>query len=294
MAFWRPSTMDSWNIFSSYFWRFSNLFGQSNIEAVQIAKTKRLKEFQDEVLANAPDAANSKIICALSGYTIENAYIAPTGHLFEVAAANKMFEKHIFIVPNDEDCNHRFYEKDLYPFPELDNAIKNFNARKKNYEQAKKDYLNTAEKTLWYQNETWLSAHPKIFICPLSKKLIKEPVLTPDGKLFDKKAIIEKLTKDNKEEEICRLLPFPEFGQKLREYDTILATISNQVAEIGKGISKATKKTTSAVTGISYWLLFSWWTDSNIAQPNDDCALNNEDESDNSHFEKRSSWLCGL
>ncbi|WP_019215319.1 U-box domain-containing protein [Legionella tunisiensis] len=67
-------------------------------------------------------------------------------------------------------------------------------------------------------------ANPTLFLCPISKKRIKEPVITAAGKIYDKQTLKQYLQQtDNLDETGCRLtmtdvVDFPEFQEKMTRH----------------------------------------------------------------------------
>jgi hypothetical protein len=283
--------MDSWNPFSSYFWTYANLFSQSDLEAVTLAKDNYLKRLNTAFLKNPNRSAIAEMFCPRSRKPLIEAVISPTGHVFHKSEKEKLGKEIKYIVVAKP--KRLLYKNDLYDFPELAEEIKSIQEIKRKNSKTKALYLSQAVTALATRSARWLSNPPEVFICPISQKIIEVPVLTPEGQLCDRGAILQKYSEENTPEKINKLLPFHEFEKPLKEYKTLLVIIRAQVHEVGRGIGRATKETGNTIGTLASWLFLG----GNKApeKPVESKRPSNNEGSAFEHGPKaRRSWLCGL
>ena len=83
MSLFRPSTMDSWNVFSRKFWTFANLLGETTLEKEKRMKKMRLDEAHEAIenfdLRNDPDCLCDVITADL----IQEPVITKYGTVFD-------------------------------------------------------------------------------------------------------------------------------------------------------------------------------------------------------------------
>lgn len=291
MAFWRPLTMDTWNPCSALFWTYANLFSKSDLEAVNEAKTNYLEALYTEIAQNPESITTSRMYCARSNTLIKQAVITPTGHVFEREEIKAYLKAHTFLVL-PSNFKRQLYARDFYSFSKLSDEIKIITEQKTRFARAKALYIARAVNALRARSIRLLSSPPEIFICPLSKKLIRNPVLTPEGQLFERSAIELYYKKNDQCSRSAQLIEFKEFKEHLNECHTLLTKLSQTVEDVSQGIGPVTTKTTNTIGSYAHWLLFSWMSPAKTKLSPKETL---EDDTNSPPKQKRkASWLCGL
>ena len=126
MSLFRPSTMDSWNVFSRKFWTFANLFGKTNLEKEKEMQKMRLDEAHEAIenfdLSNDPDCLYDVITADL----IQEPVITKYGTVFDKASLENCLRRN----PIDPTNRQPLTMNDAKPFPELKECINKFKRKK--------------------------------------------------------------------------------------------------------------------------------------------------------------------
>ncbi|MFW2570783.1 U-box domain-containing protein [Legionella sp. 29fVS95] len=178
-----------------------------------------------EALTAHPASAPQPLICPISLQLMTEPVYTPTGYVYD----KKNILKALATNPTDPQNRAPLKPSNLKPLPGLLDAIKIFTERQTSYLEIKKQLISQAS-DLAYANPP--SANPALFLCPISKKRIKEPVLTAAGKIYDKQALKQYLHETgNLDETGCRLtmadvIDFPEFQEKMKRHAFYLTQAS--------------------------------------------------------------------
>lgn len=248
MAFWRWATMDSCNPFSTRFWHWGNLFGNSRFEQVQRLKQEKLVDLLNQVEFNHPANANSQIICPLTNKPIVEPVITIEGVVYEKYALLRRIKAY-YDVPGS---NIFLTREDVYDFTELLGVLQFAKYRKAHYESELQHWLLKLNQAI--TNVKHSLSHPSIFICPLSKRKIKSAVITGEGRVYDEEAIKGYFEStgndfdpiDGTPLSIDSIIPFHRFNESICYY-------KNYVAESADNFSKVVDKALDAVVlGIDF------------------------------------------
>lgn len=220
MAFWRLSTMDSWNPFTLTFWGWGNLFGQTRVELFEILKSKKLSEVMLQTEFTHPKNSNFLMLCPLTNEPIIEPVISIEGVVYEKSA----FERRIAAYNDVPGSRLSLTSSDVCSFNALIAALQYATCIRDNYLIKEKALLKASEVAV-VSHEKTLHYH-KTFTCPLSKKLIDIPVITPQGRVYDLESIKGYLESTGKQYDpidgtsLCldSLEPFPEFATNLALY----------------------------------------------------------------------------
>jgi len=165
------------------FWHWNNLFGQSNFELLEVLKVNKLAQLYRQVEFSHPKHVNATINCPLTNQPIVEPVISIEGVIYEKAAINQrilLFDD----VPGSDLALTTF---DLTSFDALIGVLQYSKIRIADYFKAESQLIKSAQIAVG-SKETPLNYH-KIFICPLSKRLIDKAVITPQGRVYDFEAI---------------------------------------------------------------------------------------------------------
>ncbi len=234
MAFWRWSTMDTRNPFKFKFWNFANLFGQSDLEKISALKIQKLKTLNDQIKFSHPTKSQSTIICPLTNKHIVNPVITIEGKIYEKYA----LLRHIAKFDKVAGSNMRITRDDIYEFKGLKVILEYAQSRLDLYLNKELAILKNAEEIITRQS--FNIEHAKLFICPLSKKLINKPVITPMGRVYEKESIRAylEITSNNSDpvdgSPLCldSLVAFNEFEICLVRYKNNPADFKIQVGDV--------------------------------------------------------------
>lgn len=242
MAFWRWATMDSWDPFSRRFWTWGNLFGQSEREYVTEVKQTAYHTLYQMISFSAPEASQSQLVCPFTRRPIQEAVVIREGLVFEKTA----LLRRIATGGSIPGITRTLTAEGVYDYPELKGLLDYAKARVELYNEAKASALNQAR--LAVAEKDYHLSYADIFRCALSKKLIKEPMLSPTGRVFDREAITAYFEKTNRN--CCPVDGTPLKLSSLtlfEEMETLLALYSNRIADTKVQAKGYAKQTSNAV-----------------------------------------------
>ena len=148
---------------------------------------------------------------------------------------------------NVPGSNNRLTRDDIYEFKGLNAILKYAKSKRDVYFKTEQEILSEAQKIAATKASSTNQA--SLFICPLSKQYIKEPVISPLGRVYEKESIQAYFQTTSNEFDpidgtplrIDSLVEFEEFELYLETYSNNLAKILVQAAQIGKEISHGIK-----------------------------------------------------
>lgn len=244
MAFWRWQTMDTWSPFSFKFWRWGNLFGQSEFERITQLKKTLTQGLYRKVVLTTPLQPISALICPLTQKPIENPVLTSEGVIYEKFDLLKRIAAY-----NDVPGSYTKPSRDqIHDFPELKGVIQFARYRKTLFAEKKAEALRRAHEASHHQLLSF--EYPAVFTCPLSKQLLKEPVITPEGRVYDREAIVGYLQHTQKNYDpldgtplqITSLVAFDELSPLLMLYRNRLAELTVNTKRVwGKTLTKLTQ-----------------------------------------------------
>lgn len=192
-----------------------------NNSAFNDRKDKYLKEalLESETchLENNP----LSLICPISRDFMLNPVITPDGFVYDKAFIVKSLQ----IKKEDPQSRSPLEIKDLKSFQELVPIIEKFICRKNNYLELKTQIIQEARTIAHHKPPI---ENPALFICPLNNKLIKDPVITSKGKIYDKQSLKEFLKHSGNKDELGKplslkdVIEFDEFLQQIKVYNFYL------------------------------------------------------------------------
>ncbi len=149
--------------------------------------------------------------------------ITPSGYIYSKENITRWLKE-----GNETDPGNRkpLSEKDLKPFEQLKPLLEKFSLRRINYNQRREELLEKAMDTVRAAKRAVrpILEDPPLFTCPISKQRIQEPILTPEGKIYDKESLINNGYKDENGQQLdknnCRY--FEEFQSYLNTYNFYL------------------------------------------------------------------------
>lgn len=187
-------------------------------------KTKYLKEAAGDAHACHPDNTPYTLVCPISGVLYNNPVITPKGFVYNRSEIIDWLTQKA----EDPQTREPLNISNLKPFPELLPIINTFMEKKTYYLKRKEALIQNARALVReIRDITYLDAPPKIpnlFICPIRHTLIKTPVITATGKLYDKDNLKEYLTSTNNTDEagaplsMKDVVEFDDFKQQLKTY----------------------------------------------------------------------------
>lgn len=183
MALWRWFTMDTRNPFALRFWTWGNLFGQSQYERVKLLKQEIYQRLYDQIRFSQPNHINASIVCPLTHQSIIHPVITPEGLIYEKYALKRRLAAYDSVPGTEKHLT----KDDIYEFNEITGLIKFAEQRKETYQKKVAKLVETAQKVSLKSDKSFQYAG--IFTCPLSNKLIRQPVITPVGRVYDYESI---------------------------------------------------------------------------------------------------------
>ena len=230
MAFWRRLTMDSWDPFSWSFWHWRNLFSESKTELFERLKAEKFEMLLTQIEFSHPRQLISNILCPLTNEPIKVPIISIEGTIYEKQA----FEKRILAFSSVPGSTLSLTLRDVSSFDQLIGVLDFVRQRNEKYFKIEKQKIALAKLAL--KNQVQASKHPAIFICPLSKRLIHSPMISPLGRVYELEAIkayfeTTKVLKDPIDgSPLCfeSLEPFHAFKTQLSLYENPMAEAKMQ------------------------------------------------------------------
>ncbi len=229
MAIWRWSTMDCWNPFSRRFWHWGNLFNESHLERIAQIKLNVITALFKQIQFSHPKQEQAKISCPLTHEPIRHPVITLEGRVYEKYALLQRIAGFNGLPGNQGHLTLH----DVYDFNELNGVLEYAKARQLRYEQKEQALIQLAMETAM-RPDIGLQ-YAEVFTCPLSKRLINNPVISPKGRVFDKEAIVGYFESTGAQHDpidgsplvLTALLPF-------NEYRSYLSLYRNKAAEMGE------------------------------------------------------------
>ena len=202
---------------SSRYWRFS-FWRPDTGSYIDTKKKLYLQEGLVEAISAHPENEPRSLICPISLTLMKEPVITEEGHVYDKDNILKYIEQG----GRDPFTRNLLSIDKLHPFPELlTGPIQVFVTRQKNYSERKQALLSKA----WsVAHSEQLEENPSLFICPISKIIMKVPVITRDGEVYDKQSLDQYLCQHNSIEEtkvrtgLEDYQLFPEFRQQIRVF----------------------------------------------------------------------------
>ena len=179
-------------------------------------KDKYSLEAAQEAKVTHPEVAPTMLICPISGDFMKEPVITPEGKVYD----KKFILTHLSTKKEDPQTRNKLRPKDLKDFSELLTIISEFTRRKALYEEKKNNFIRKVRAIVNQKGE--LPERPSLFLCPLSNEFIKNPVITPEGKVYDRDSLANYLRKSHDIDETGQALSlndvekFDEFDQQLK------------------------------------------------------------------------------
>lgn len=188
--------------------KFSKFFSFERLpEEIALKKNEYLRKAQIEAHEAHPLSEPSSLYCPISFQPFKQPVITKKGFVYEKAKIQSWILKN----PSDPLTREILLFEDLYPFSELKNIVSIFESRKNEFLKHQKQLVKRAF-TIAHQH--LFDKDPDLFICPLSKKIIKEAVISSDGMVYDKSALGNSVTNLG----FANHVPFDEFQQQINVF----------------------------------------------------------------------------
>ncbi|MDR3501803.1 MAG: E3 ubiquitin--protein ligase [Legionella sp.] len=176
-------------------------------------KAKYLGEAVQEAKTTHPEESPSMLLCPISGDFMKKPVITPEGKVYD----EEFILTHLATKKDDPQTRKGLKAKELKDFSELLGPIKEFTQRKEEYVKKKEAFIQQVRQIV--HQEGVLPEKPALFLCPISHNLIKNPVITSKGKVYDR----DSLTIQGKDETGLALssndvVPFKEFKEQLNVF----------------------------------------------------------------------------
>ncbi len=190
-------------------------------------KANYFQEAAKEAKATHPEELPSMLICPISGDFMEQPVITPQGKVYD----KKFILKHLETKQEDPQTRTELKAKNLKDFSELSEIIKEFKQKKENYLKEKNAFIQQVREVV---NQEVLPEKPLLFLCPISHELIKNPVITSKGKVYDRDSLSNYLHCSNNSDEegqpltISEVVLFTEFKEQLKLFQFRLAKQQQQ------------------------------------------------------------------
>lgn len=185
-------------------------------------KETYLAEATQEAKLAHPQESPSLLLCPISGDFMKNPVITPDGNVYDEASILKCLTQK----KEDPLTRRELKVKDLNDFSELLEPIKEFIKRQEEYVKKKEAFILRVREIVHQDGER--PEKPALFLCPISHELIKHPVITSKGKVYDRDSLIAYLDKFQGKDETGLALPandfveFTEFKEQLNVFQFYL------------------------------------------------------------------------
>ncbi|MFO3017088.1 Dot/Icm T4SS effector E3 ubiquitin ligase LubX/LegU2 [Legionella pneumophila serogroup 1] len=181
-------------------------------------KSKYLREAALEANLFHPETTPTMLTCPIDSGFLKDPVITPEGFVYNKSSILKWLETK----KEDPQSRKPLTAKDLQPFPELLIIVNRFVETQTNYEKLKNRLVQNARVAARQKESTEI---PDIFLCPISKTLIKTPVITAQGKVYDQEALSNFLIATGNKDETGKKLSiddvvvFDELYQQIKVYN---------------------------------------------------------------------------
>jgi hypothetical protein len=172
-----------------------------NDDFLQQLKQDYLKKVKEEFEKNHPENIPSTLKSVFTQDLIKDPVISNKGRVYDRLQIEKWVEE-----GERDELRQPLDKSELASFPELLNWIEKYHLAQKNYNKKKESLLAEARESAGEAIQ--LDSHPLIFICPISKQLINNPVISNLGEVYEATAVALDKT----------VVPFPDFAHYLNFY----------------------------------------------------------------------------
>ncbi len=181
---------------------------------------KILAAARKEATACHPEKIPYSLTCPISGGLIEEPVITPGGFVYNKNDIIRWLKEG---KQTDPSSREPLYESDLESFIELKLLINLFSQRRSVYMEIKNNLIQEARAIVAKEGIATQPTQedPPLFICPISKKKIQEPVITPKGTIYDKQSLIMRDYRDENDQKLDKenCLYFKEFHEQLKTFN---------------------------------------------------------------------------
>ncbi|MFJ1267733.1 U-box domain-containing protein [Legionella lytica] len=195
-------------------------------------KSLYLQEASQEAQSTHPENAPAMLLCPISGDFMKKPVITPEGKVYDEEFILTYLKQKRKEERNDPISRNPLKVDDLKPFPELVRHIEDFTKRKEEYVKKKEAFILEVRKIVHQQG--MLPDRPELFLCPISQELIKNPVITSKGKVYDRDSLINYLQIPHGKDELGLVLSpndfvaFTEFKEQLNVFQFYLTKQQEQ------------------------------------------------------------------
>lgn len=147
-----------------------------------------------EAQSTHPDRSPTLLICPIGQVLMQEPVITNEGFVYD----KELILKHLEQDKRDPQSRNPLAVKNLQPFPELLPFIQQFSLKQQNYIKIKEELIQNARAIAHHKP---LIEKPDLFLCPISKEFIKNPVITAKGTIYDKESLKKYLIKTGNKDE---------------------------------------------------------------------------------------------
>lgn len=149
---------------------------------------------------NYQDQLNAIIRCPISGEIMDNPVVTPQGRVYDRKALVDYLNANASKAPRGEEINLETINTSLRPNHRLKKLIQDFERldtpTEEDYQQFVEAYKSGVE-----QERQIIAALDDFFIkvagCPITGRLMEDPVITPDGRCYEREALEQYLADNN-------------------------------------------------------------------------------------------------
>jgi len=205
--------MQAYDCFGKNFMPSKFFRGKSSV--LKTKKKNWLLTAISESTSAHPDNPPHSLCCPISLDLIVDPVITPEGFVYD----RKNILKCLQTKQCDPQTRTPLQTDDLVSFPELSVAIECFKKRQTSFTQIKNAWIIQARQAAHSQPVT---SSPAMFLCPISRTLMKDPVITKKGAIYDKQSLIKFLRENNNKDKSGEQLSaqdyqgFPEFHEQMK------------------------------------------------------------------------------
>jgi E3 ubiquitin-protein ligase LubX len=181
------------------------------------SKAKYLQEAVQEAQSTHPENSPPMLLCPISGDFMKKPVITPDGNVYDEASILTS----LATKKEDPLTRNELKAKDLKAFPELLGIIKEFTQRKEEYVKKKEAFIQEVRQIV--HQEGMLPEKPSLFLCPISHKLIQNPVITSKGKVYDRDSLSQGKDEAGLSLSLNDCVAFAEFKEQLKIFKFYLA-----------------------------------------------------------------------
>lgn len=199
------------------FWSKLTGASKSSKEMIEAKKRAYLVEAKQDATHQHPEDPPYSLCCPISKSLMTDPVITIHGKVYDKAH----ILRELTLRERDPETRLPLTKNDIYLFPELKEPLAVFSERQRKYFERKATMLEIAFEIA---HNDQIEPAPLEFICPISKQIMAVPVITAQGKIYDRDALQQYMKEHAGVDETGLPLtpddyqPFPAFREQINVY----------------------------------------------------------------------------